>query len=52
MGKPEEVLEGPPNICLTRRAIAEGARKSGEKSDCWQAMKLEDNEIEGQRHVI
>lgn len=47
MGKPEVALEGPPNICLTRRAIAEGTRKSGERSNRWQTMKLEDNEIEG-----
>ena len=45
-------MEGPANIWPTRRAIAEGPRKSGERSDRWQTMKLEDNGIEGQRYVV
>lgn len=55
MGKPKGLwgaVEGPPNIWPTRRGIADVAGRSGERSDRWQTMKLEDNGIEGQRDVV
>lgn len=52
MGKPEVVVEGPPSIWPTRRAISEAARKSGERPDRWQTMKLEENGIECQQYVV
>lgn len=46
------VVEGPPNIWPTRRGIADVAGRSGERSDRWQMMELEDNVIDGQRDVV